>query len=332
MGHRTRKSKWSLLLIRDADRRVKQFRVSGRTVVFLPVTAALAVAGGFAFLELKATTRIHELELRLAMESAEHDRVLTGKSAEVLTLKQELLQLDDQTDRLQSRMNELNELERKLRRFIGKYGDGTGASSPHPNITDFPPHSEVAVSAFAASDPADRLSAAAMETTIADFSELSAMLDELAISMEANLRKAEQKRAEMDAIPSEWPTVSRRLTSGFGYRSDPFTRKSTFHAGVDITGDIGDPIYAAGDGTVKEAEFNRTRGNYIIIAHRNGLESWYMHLSFIGVTVGQQIQRGDLIGKMGNSGRSTGPHLHFQIVSSEEPVNPLPYLRQVKED
>jgi murein DD-endopeptidase MepM/ murein hydrolase activator NlpD len=158
------------------------------------------------------------------------------------------------------------------------------------------------------------------------------MLGELAVSMEANLRKAELRRAELNAMPSGWPTVSRQLTSGFGYRSDPFTRKSTFHAGVDITGDVGDPIFAAGDGRVKEAGFNLTRGNYIIITHRNGLESWYMHLSKIEVEQAQTINRGERIGEMGNSGRSTGPHLHFQIVASEKPINPLPYLQQIKED
>ncbi|WP_256759004.1 M23 family metallopeptidase [Cohnella sp. WQ 127256] len=328
MAHRTRKDKWSLLLIRDADRRVKQYRVSRRMVVCLPLTAAIAVAGGFAYLELKSTNRIHDLEFLLAQETALNDNIVAGKNSEVKSLQQNLRLLNSQTNRLQTRMNELSELEGKLRQFIGKYGDPTADSS----LAEYSPASEVAASVVSSTLQSDRLYSAATESTITDFIELSQMLDGMANAMEDNLRKAELKRAEIAAIPSEWPTVSRRLTSGFGYRTDPITGQSTFHAGVDITGDIGDRIYAAGDGKVRDAGFNRTRGNYIIITHRNGLESWYMHLSVIGVKISQQVKRGDLIGEMGNSGRSTGPHLHFQIVASEEPVNPLPYLRQVKED
>ncbi|MFB9278566.1 M23 family metallopeptidase [Cohnella cellulosilytica] len=323
MAHRRRKAKWSLILIRDANRRVKQFRVSGRTIALLPVAAALTVAGAFAARELEALQRLHELEALLDAATARSGAALEAKNGEIRSLKQELGQANDQAERLQQRMNELAVLEARLRQFIGQYGDGQ-------TLPQGESASEVAASYAAAA--ADKLTAASARLTIDDIAELSEMLGELADSMEANLRKAERRQSELDAMPSAWPTVSRRLTSGFGYRSDPFTSKSAFHAGVDISGDVGDPIYAAGDGTVKEAGFNRTRGNYIIITHRTGLESQYMHLSKIGVKTGQRVERGDRIGEMGNSGRSTGPHLHFQIVASEKPVNPLPYLRQVKED
>ncbi|MFC4597448.1 M23 family metallopeptidase [Cohnella hongkongensis] len=323
MAHR-RKTKWSLILIRDADHRVKQLRVSGRTMALIPVAAALTVAGTFAARELDALQQIHELKAMLNANAARSGTALAAKNGEIRSLKQELDQLGERTERLQKRMNELAVLEARLRQFIGRYGDGQ-------TIPSVGPSSEVAASSYAVA-AADKLSAESAELTIEEIAELSQMLGELAESMEANLRKAEQKQAELDVLPSAWPTVSRRMTSGFGYRSDPFTRKLAFHAGVDITGDVGDPIFAAGDGTVAEAGFNRTRGNYIIIAHRKGLESHYLHLSKIGVKIGQQVERGSRIGEMGNSGRSTGPHLHFSIVSSDKPVNPLPYLRQVEED
>lgn len=317
MTHRKWKPKWSLLLIRDADHRVKQFRVSSRTVVFLPIAAAITVAGSFATLELQAYTQIKELESRLANRTTEHTRVISSKNGEISSLQQELSRLNGQSEELRSRMNGLNELEQKLRQFIGNYGEGLS----DPLTAKSLPGSEVAASAFQS-----------MEKTITDFTELSLMLDEMAVNMESSLRKAELKRSEMNAMPSEWPTVSRKLTSGFGYRRDPLTGTSAFHAGVDISGDIGDPIYAAGEGKIREAAFDRTRGHYIIITHRNGLESWYMHMSAIDVENGQLVERGQLIGKLGNSGRSTGPHLHFQVVISEEPVNPLRYLQLVKED
>ncbi|TFE27264.1 M23 family metallopeptidase [Cohnella luojiensis] len=331
MANRKRKPQWSLLLIRGADHRVKQFRVSGRTVVFLPVATALAVAGGFGALHLQSVNRIHELEARLASDSIQNSQDIAVKNGEIRSLEHELTLLSEQTNVIKSRMNELSELELKLRLFLGKQEDRLSGATVAAGTED----AEVFASGYFDSTESpvpDRLSMAAVESKIDDFTELSRMLDEMAISMAEGLRKAELKRAEIDAMPTEWPTVSRRLTSGFGYRRDPFTGKSTFHAGVDITGDSGDPIYAAGDGKVKEAGFNRTRGNYIIITHRDGLESWYMHLKVIGVKAEQNVDRGELIGEMGNSGRSTGPHLHFQVVVSETPVNPLPYLRHVKED
>jgi murein DD-endopeptidase MepM/ murein hydrolase activator NlpD len=328
MTQRKRKPKWSLLLIRDADHRVKQFRVSGNTFVFLPAAAALTVAGCFAVMELKAMFRIHDLEARLVNDSIQMENIVTNKEGEIASLQQELSRLNGQTENLRSQMDGLNELEQKLRQFIGNYGDGLSGPSEVTASAFTTPYEE----SLRLTPPNDSLSLAAMESTITDFSELSQMLDELAITMESSLRKTEQKRAEIAALPSGWPTVSRKLTSGFGYRHDPFTGHSAFHAGVDISGDVGDPIYSAGEGKVKEAGFDRTRGNYIIITHRNGLESWYMHLSVVGVKADERVKRGDRIGEMGNSGRSTGPHLHFQVVLSEEPVNPLRYLRLVKED
>jgi murein DD-endopeptidase MepM/ murein hydrolase activator NlpD len=337
MTQRKRKPKWSLLLIRDADHRVKQFRVSGKTFVFLPAAAALTVASCFAVLELKVMHRIHDLEARLVADSIQMENTVNSKEGEIASLQQELSRLNGQTENLRSQMDGLNKLEQKLQLFIGKYGEGLSDPSAEGSL---PTSSKVAASVLTVpyEEPRrlttsnDSLSIAALETTITDFSELSQMLDELAITMESSLRKSEQKRAEMDALPSGWPTVSRKLTSGFGYRHDPFTGRSTFHAGVDISGDVGDPIYSAGEGKVKEVGFDRTRGNYIIITHRNGLESWYMHLSEIGVKTDERVKRGERIGEMGNSGRSTGPHLHFQVVLSEGPVNPLRYLRLVKED
>jgi murein DD-endopeptidase MepM/ murein hydrolase activator NlpD len=142
--------------------------------------------------------------------------------------------------------------------------------------------------------------------------------------------EAEQLQAEMETIPSTWPTVSRKLSSNFGYRKDPLNGRSAFHAGIDISGDVGEPVFAAGSGVVKEAGFERARGNYIIITHRAGLESSYFHLRRVDVSKGYKVKRGEKIGQLGNTGRSTGPHLHFQVVLHDEPVNPLRYLSTLK--
>ncbi|WP_373231246.1 M23 family metallopeptidase [Cohnella sp.] len=315
MTQSNRKPKWTLLLIRDAEQRVKQFRVSARTAMILPAAVAITITACFVVMELHALYRIHDLEARLENDSIQLTSTVAGKNEEIAFLKQELTVLNGQTEALKKRMDGMNELEHQLQQFIKTYG---GGSSDPRSLT--------------LSSPQGTSSTAKLAHTVTDFSELSQMLDEMAVNMEFSLRTAEQKRTEVDTFPSEWPTVSRQLTSSFGYRRDPISGKSTFHEGVDISGEVGDPIYAAGEGRVKEAEFDYTRGNYIIITHRNGLESWYLHLSKIAVKTGQLVERGASIGKLGNSGRSTGPHLHFQVVLSEKPVNPLPYLKLVKED
>ncbi|WP_054939010.1 M23 family metallopeptidase [Paenibacillus ihuae] len=117
------------------------------------------------------------------------------------------------------------------------------------------------------------------------------------------------------------------ITSSFGYRSDPFEGSSAYHSGIDIAGSIGDPVYAAMDGEVTASEQMGARGKYIIIKHTNGLETWYMHLNGMTVTVGDKVNKGQQIGTLGNTGRSTGPHLHFQVVKQNKAVNPLGYVK-----
>lgn len=124
-----------------------------------------------------------------------------------------------------------------------------------------------------------------------------------------------------------WPTHSNVITSSFGYRSDPFKGVSAYHSGIDIAGDIGDPVYAAMAGVVTASDQMGARGKYIIIEHTNGLETWYMHLNGMTVKAGDKVNKGEQIGMLGNTGRSTGPHLHFQVVKQNKAVNPLNYVK-----
>ncbi|MNN76846.1 Murein DD-endopeptidase MepM [compost metagenome] len=122
--------------------------------------------------------------------------------------------------------------------------------------------------------------------------------------------------------------MSKRLTSNFGYRTDPFKGSAAFHAGIDIAGKIGDPVYAAGAGKVITTDKDSSHGKYIVVEHPGGLQTWYLHLSSIDISTGDTVTKGESIGKLGNTGRSTGPHLHFEIVKQGKQINPLPYLEQ----
>jgi len=114
-----------------------------------------------------------------------------------------------------------------------------------------------------------------------------------------------------------------KMSSGFGIRLDPFSRKMAFHAGVDFKGRIGDVVNASMDGTVSFAGYRGRYGKLIVISHGKGLETRYAHLSRIQVKKGQIVKKGTPIGAIGNTGRSTGPHLHLEVVKNGQKVNPL---------
>ncbi|MGH9445798.1 MAG: M23 family metallopeptidase [Terriglobia bacterium] len=128
-------------------------------------------------------------------------------------------------------------------------------------------------------------------------------------------------------IPSIWP-VRGELTSGFGERMDPFTGEPAFHAGVDIAAPYGSPVRAAADGLVVEAGPGEPGyGNAVVIDHGSGIETYYCHLSRVDVLEGQEVHQGQVIGAVGMTGRTTGPHLHYEVLVHQTPVNPEKFLR-----
>ncbi len=140
-------------------------------------------------------------------------------------------------------------------------------------------------------------------------------------------RLAENKSELIAAIPTIQPIKNKDLTrvaSGFGYRIDPFTKKRRFHYGMDFTAKRGTPVYATGNGIVKRAD-NRSSGygRHIRIDHGFGYVSLYAHLTKYNVRRGQKVKRGDIIGYVGNTGRSAGPHLHYEILKDKKKINPL---------
>lgn len=128
------------------------------------------------------------------------------------------------------------------------------------------------------------------------------------------------------AIPTAMPAASMMMSSGFGYRSDPFTGGAAMHAGLDFKGPVGTPILAAAKGKVVLAGFNGGYGNTIEIRHANGLVTRYAHLSGLNVRQGQMVERGVQIGRMGSTGRSTGSHLHFEVRLNGQAINPRKFL------
>ncbi|MBI1403905.1 MAG: peptidoglycan DD-metalloendopeptidase family protein [Porphyrobacter sp.] len=155
-----------------------------------------------------------------------------------------------------------------------------------------------------------------------DKGELDPRFERLGLSL---ARMAVLERA-LDGIPQVVPATAQSITSGFGYRRDPFNGRAAMHAGIDFRGPVGSPIFAAADGRVTWAGRRGGYGNAVEITHANGLMTRYAHLSRIDVKVGQLVKAGETVGGLGSTGRSTGPHLHFEVRINNRAINPRPFL------
>lgn len=134
--------------------------------------------------------------------------------------------------------------------------------------------------------------------------------------------------ANLAVVPALWPVVG-EITSRFGERLDPFRGEGAFHSGIDIASHFGDPVRATADGVVIEAGRHEGYGRLVVIDHGFGVSTWYGHLSGYNAEVGMAVKRGDVIGYEGDSGRSTGAHLHYEVRINNTPVNPWRYLRNI---
>ena len=141
-----------------------------------------------------------------------------------------------------------------------------------------------------------------------------------------SLARLEELQRWLQGIPQVVPAADTHITSGFGIRSDPINGSAAFHAGLDFKGRLGAPIYAAAKGIVAFVGRRGGYGNCIEIDHGNGLRTRYAHMSAFHARVGERVSAGQVIGAVGSTGRSTGPHLHFEVRLNGQPVNPRPFL------
>ncbi|GJL81171.1 MAG: hypothetical protein DHS20C01_08050 [marine bacterium B5-7] len=167
-----------------------------------------------------------------------------------------------------------------------------------------------------------------------EYPEFLARLDD----MQMRLQQDENRLAVMETLlmdkklnrtmfPDAWPVKSGWISSLFGYRTDPFSGKKAFHTGLDIAGRRGSPIQAAAAGVVKFAGKNSGYGKSVVIQHANGYSTRYAHTDSVLVSVGQRVEKGEPIATVGSSGRSTGPHLHFEVIKNGRRVNPKEFLQ-----
>lgn len=231
--------------------------------------------------------------------------------------RKQYIYLAQRIDQVTQKMSELNEFDRKLKVMVNlETGEdnarfeGVGGSSPMARDPGFwvkKTRGDLNRTMHRALDNLDN----EIDLGKKDKTELHAFL--------------ENQKVLLASTPSIWPAKG-WMSSRFGYRLSPFTGKKEFHKGIDVATRMGAPIVAPSDGIVSAVIWDHGYGRVLVIKHGYGVETKYAHLKKALVKKGQYVKRGETIALVGNSGRTTGPHLHYEVHLNRMPVNPLRYI------
>jgi murein DD-endopeptidase MepM/ murein hydrolase activator NlpD len=232
-------------------------------------------------------------------------------------IKSELIgQLANETEKMLENLKRVQNLEQELLELNDM--EGPGPEPVTPTTQKDPPsfRSYLATREYTSID-----------RTVSGIEVLQESLPEQEDRMSNLKENIEEQQRRAAAIPSRWPTWG-KITARFGWRTHPITRVRDFHPAIDIAGPniYGRPVYATGTGKVTFAGRRSTYGNLIIINHGYGYETYYAHLSKIKVKAGDAVKGGTVIGYVGSTGRSTAPHLHYEVHHWGKAVNPVKYL------
>ncbi|MES1241404.1 MAG: M23 family metallopeptidase [Acidobacteriota bacterium] len=233
----------------------------------------------------------------------------------------EIARLQSENDKLRNVNQEFESSIRKLQDQLTSYEDRTRQLAIVAGIASLGDAANTADTAEAGIGGGT----ATDEVGADDLPEMATRMKEMDGTLAAVAAKFQQRARWISQTPAITP-VKGIFTSGFGSRSDPLTHGHGNHQGVDIAAAPGQPVRASADGIVMRAGNLGGLGNAIFVAHGFGITTRYGHLSKIEVRPGQRVKRGDVIGRVGNTGRSTGYHLHYEVRQDGDPVNPLVYI------
>ena len=297
---------FTVLVVPDRNARVRRFQV--------PKTFLVRIAAGIAVF------------LTIVLAAAIHYASVVGQLAENEQLRDENLSLRGQLKVVQEKVANLNGAVDRIERFDKKLRAVTFLSDPQRHLA-MGPVSPRAI------DPEDRDSPSARAMLEIDNPKaLHGRLDSLSAQTaheEQSLQELNQyfedRKSLLASTPSIWPTRG-WLTSEFNYRLDPFTGERTFHKGLDIATAHGAPVSAPADGVVIFSGMEGGYGKVVVLDHGYSIKSRYGHLAEILVKPGEKVKRGQLIATVGNTGRTTGPHLHYEVRVAGIPENPQKFL------
>jgi len=237
------------------------------------------------------------------------------KTTDYNSLVREQVSLKQQYRQLQTQVKDTNQRLSSLQSLAGEVAQAYG-------ITRF------RQTPFALSDD-DESANVQYQESVDEFSYLEKNVSVVGIPTSAARLMPAMQLSSLGIAPSLWPVVG-EITGHFGERLDPFSGEGAFHAGLDIASHYGDDVRATADGVVSEVGRRSGYGRLVIVDHGFGVTTWYGHLSAFNTEIGMHVKVGDVIGYEGQSGRSTGPHLHYEVRINNTPVNPWRYLSTVR--
>jgi len=288
---------FTLILVPNAKSKLRRFTFSSRS---------LSIAGGVCAVVLLATGIFLYRSMMIAWQVSE----LEAMRLENAQLRQANLDYHKSVEMLKGKINSLREYTKKLNTIAG--------------ISD--PSAITMVGMGGIGGFAEPAATGAMSRPLS--SELGVLKTE-ARQIEKQMQSLTQFFTNQSLIlastPSIWPTTG-YLSCGYGWRLDPLTRQNDFHHGLDISSPIGQPVVATAAGVVVFAGPKSGYGNVLVIDHDFGYQTRYGHLSGFAVKPGKKIERGQVVAYVGNTGKSTGPHLHYEVLVHNQPVNPIEFI------
>lgn len=300
------KKHFSIVFIPHSSSHVKVFKFSSFYGKVISAILALSIisAGTVLFLTnvISENQKLKESLNELYIANTQQRKLLDEKSEEINQMTESnntyRKAVDKKTDEFTKKLNEITD----------KYITNQSATRTSRS-------GERTISGFSAE-------LSSLKEILESLSSLSSRSDSVSMDLsEANVKLENY----FETIPTLLP-LNGEFGDGYGYRKDPFTRRKTFHEGLDISADTGTDIKASAGGKVVLSERYAGYGLAIIIDHGNGLSTLYGHCSKLLVKEDQAVKKGDIIARVGSTGRSTGPHLHFEVLLYNTPVDPIPYL------
>ncbi|MGM8215764.1 M23 family metallopeptidase [Bacillaceae bacterium W0354] len=300
-------NKWRILIMSDANGQVKQFSL--HKIIFYSFLLIFLTAIVTLFITIQMIQTVSEKNEHLSQS-------LSNTKITVENQEQKIVQYKQASKEIQKQLDELSLLEAQLSEMISSLNPNRIVSfdddGPQGGLEwDFEER-EIVQTSFNQSN---------VDITSLKF-EVPTLVDKYKVA----LQELEQVKDELRFVPIFWPAETERITSEFGERVDPFTNRKAFHNGIDLAGPWGTEVYATGEGTVELSGIDGGYGRSIVIDHGNSYKTRYGHLSRLLVEEGDIVKQGDLIGLMGTTGRSTGVHLHYEVLHNGEVIDPFPYM------
>jgi murein DD-endopeptidase MepM/ murein hydrolase activator NlpD len=296
------KKSLSLIIVPHYAKRFKTITLSQKTLKALLTISVFSFVVLVVFVVDYFTMNVTRAKYKnLLKESTEHRKLLADYENSIKKLKDTVKSYESYTRKL-SVMAGLKSPEVLEEMGIGG-GDTAGIGSPV--VPDIPqPRQGV---------------------TLQDAKELAQKAEDVGKNLGILTSYFETQAAKLAFTPTIWPTIG-WVSSPFAYREDPYTGKRTFHYGIDIATNFGNPIVATADGIVLSLGNDKMSGRSIVLSHGGGITTHYLHLSRFLVRAGQKVKRGDVIGLVGKSGKALGPHLHYEVRINNRPKNPYDYI------